>query len=74
MNITFSDNHSKTNEKENCQLFVAMTGTKEFVKSQLQRLLAECEDEYSKPRQGIISSFNGTVDIQTPVWDGKDYQ
>ena len=71
--LEFSSNHDLIQGKENCQLFVAMTGDKEFIKTQLKMLLESCDDSYGKPRQGIISHYNGTIDIITPYWEGKNY-
>ena len=68
--ITFSSSHT---EPGDCQLIVAMTGSKEFIKERLKQLLEECNDSYGKCRQGIASCHNGTIDVITEVWDGKRY-
>src|SRR5581483_3818919 len=62
--IQFSDQHlpSKLDDRENCQLFLAMTGTKDFIKRKLQEIYLECQDTYGKPRQGVIACSSGSVD------------
>jgi hypothetical protein len=71
MNIEF-DTPDHANPTE-CQLIVAITGTKRHIQEQLQRLLMECNDSYGKPRQGIISMGSGSIQIITPIWEGKRF-
>lgn len=73
--VEFSDKHASTeiNEQRPNQLFVAMTGTKLFMIQTLERLLRELEDDYGKPRQGVNIYAEGTIDIQTPYWDGERF-
>jgi hypothetical protein len=71
--VKFGYTHNQTTERENCQLFVAMTGSKQFLMARLQELLLECQSSYGKPKQGRISHGNGSIDIITPKWGGKDY-
>lgn len=75
MNITVSEQHDKSRitTKENCQLFVAITGTKEYIIAELKSLIDECNSDYGKPRQGIMMKANGSIDIITPVWNGEKY-
>lgn len=70
MNISFNSDHE--NPKDS-QLLVAITGTPEYIKEQLQNLIRQCSDSYGKPRQGQICSFGGSVHIITPVWKGQEH-
>lgn len=70
MNISFNSDHEKPKDS---QLLVAITGTPEYIKEQLQNLISQCGDSYGKPRQGQISSFGGYTHIITPVWKGQEY-
>lgn len=71
MNISFTSEHE--NPKDS-QLLVAITGTPEYIKEQLQNLIEQCNGSYGKPRQGRISGCGGYINIITPVWKGQEYQ
>lgn len=60
-------------EPECCQLLLAVTGTKTGIIKACERIIAECQDNYGKPRQGINSNQFGTVEIITPFWDGSKF-
>jgi hypothetical protein len=36
-------------------------------------IIAEFDDDYGKPRQGIYVEFDVESKISTPIWDGKEY-
>jgi hypothetical protein len=70
MNVTFSDEHD--NPKD-CQLILALTGSKHAIRDKLREILWEFDSAYGKPCQGRISGFNYYSDIITPVWNGGKY-
>ena len=70
VNIEFDWTH---NNPKDCQLFLALTGNREGIIEQLKNLIKECESSYGKPCQGRHGYFNCSVDVITPLWDGKKY-
>ncbi len=60
------------NEPKDSQLIVALTGSPEFIKTQLEEMVKQF-DQYKKPMQGIVSSYGGTKEVITKVWKGQDY-
>jgi hypothetical protein len=73
MKIEFEDFDHTTNVTKNCQLFVGLTGTREYIIKRLQSILDDTKSAYGKPFQGIVSEFDGTSTIKTPIWKGKEY-
>jgi len=61
------------NDPTNCQLILAVTGTKNDIKKSLIKILKDLEE--NKPIQGIYinSSSSSTTEIVTPIWNGKKY-
>lgn len=70
MNINFASEHK---EPKDCQLIVAITGSKREIVESLENMLAECKDSYGKPHQGIMLAGKLVKQVITPVWDGKSY-
>lgn len=70
MNINFPDDH--TNPKD-CQLLLALTGTKEEIIYQLEKIAAECKGNYGKPYMGTTGGYGGYKSVITPIWKGKEY-
>lgn len=70
MQVTFNSDHD--NPKD-CQLIIAVTGSKEYIQSKLYELINECKSSYGKPKQGQIWSSKGIIDIITPMWKEKKY-
>ena len=68
MTHIFSNEH---NNPKDSQLIVAITGTSEHIKSQLQQLLDECNSHHGKPCQGRFTTCDGYMDVATPMWDRK---
>lgn len=71
--ITFDNNFHTPNDKENCQLFIGLTGTKEFIVKKLQLTLEEINSSYGKPCQGVYLEPDGTKEIITPIWGGRKF-
>jgi hypothetical protein len=46
---------------------------KNAIREQLVKLIAEIDDAYGKPRQGIISGFNYEISVTTKLWDNREY-
>lgn len=47
--------------------------SKDAVREQLVKLIAEIDDNYGKPRQGTISGFNYEISVTTKLWDNIEY-
>lgn len=56
-----------------CQVFLALTGTREGIIEQLKNLVKQCEDSYGKPYQGRYAHFHCDLEVITPIWKGKPY-
>ena len=53
------------------QLSVCITGTPEFIKNKLRKMLAEMEAEAGKPAQGqVITTTGDLCEVITNVWNG----
>lgn len=62
------------NSTEPFQLLVNIKGkNKSYVRQELVKLLNQMDEPYGKPRQGIISSYGGEIDIVTRLWNGEVY-
>lgn len=61
------------NNPTDCQLFLAITGSKQAVVETLKKLVAECENSYGKPVQGVSINWHSTTEVITPIWEGKKY-
>ena len=72
MKIDFQDSDHKN--PTDCQLFLALTGSKEGVYSSLLSLLAEFHDDYGKPRQGTYINCDCPTQVITPKWNGTNYK
>lgn len=70
MDAKFSNDHD--NPKD-CQLILALTGSKHAIRDKLREILLQFDSAYGKPCQGQEIGFNYSVDIITPVWNGEKY-
>lgn len=61
------------NDPTDCQVFLALTGSKKAIIENLEKLIKECKDSYGKPIQGSHIHNNCKVDVSTPIWEGKSY-
>lgn len=62
------------NSQEPFQLLVNIKGeSKLFIRRELQKLLESLDDDYGKPKQGIIISYGGETNIVTRIWNGELY-
>lgn len=53
------------------QLSVCITGTPEFIKNKLKKMLSEMEGEAAKPAQGQLVTTSGDIcEVITNVWEG----
>ena len=52
---------------KDCQLFIAMTGSKEQMKEHLARILKQFDSPYGKPCQGSGVHYQCTTYVSTPV-------
>jgi hypothetical protein len=60
--------------KNTFELNISMKGTdKAALRQKLVEIIKEFDDDYGKPRQGIMGEFNLETKISTPIWDGKEY-
>ncbi len=71
--VVLFDCAHKNEKKKSCQLFLAMSGDKEFIMTQLMSLLVECGSKYGKPVQGRTSKLGGYIDVITPIWENREY-
>lgn len=70
MTVKFDSDHD--NPKD-CQLIVCITGSREYIREQLHKLLID-DAKAGKPGQGVIShAGSGNIQVITPVWKGKKY-
>jgi len=51
-------------------LIIAITGSPDVIKQQLQSLIIQME-LYKKPAQGVAIGADYTTQIITPVWEGR---
>ena len=56
-----------------CQVLLALTGTKEAIIDELELILRQIQDTYGKPYQGITFRAGITAEVITPVWRSKQY-
>ncbi len=70
MNIKLPDDHECPNDS---QLIIALTGDKDQIKKELERILSEFNDSYGRPRQGTQISYKSVSTVITPVWNGLEY-
>lgn len=56
-----------------CVLHFSMSGTKQAIYTKLLDMAEQIHADYGKPIQGIVSAFEGTSHVITPVWNGKEY-
>lgn len=68
MNVTFGDDH---NNPKDCQLILALTGSKHGIRKKLREILWELDSD--KPYQGRVGEFDCSSDIITPVWNGQKF-
>ena len=69
MKIQFDSDHDNAT---NSQVFIAITGTPDIIKRELEKILKDIK-ESRKPIQGIRCSIEGTSEIITPIYNGKKY-
>lgn len=69
MNVNFSDDHLNPQDS---QLIVAITGSPEYIKNELNRLLEDITI-YNKPLQGGRVQYGGVVHVLTPIWNKEEY-
>ena len=69
-NIPFD---SEATTGEDCVLHFSMSGSKESIYNKLKEMAEEIRMPYSKPIQGIVSSFKGISHVITPIWNGAEY-
>jgi hypothetical protein len=55
------------------QLIVAIQGTPSEIKRHLKSMIDAIDSDYGKPAQGVIYRDYSTIDIRTPIWNGKKY-
>ncbi len=67
--LTFHEDHD--NPKD-CQLILAVTGNRKFIEKSLKEIVGRMAIG-DKPTQGSFYHTAGTIDVITPVWNGKKY-
>lgn len=70
MNVNFHHDHGTASD---CQLFVALTGSKDAILQELKKLISEFDTPYGKPCQGTMLQYQCTKSVVTPIWNGKEY-
>lgn len=73
MKIDF-DHYSHGNATDS-QLIVCISGSKYYIRQQLDQLIQDIDSSYGKPKQGTICHCcgGGNISIITPIWDQKRY-
>jgi hypothetical protein len=70
--ITYYGEHN-TDSTKNCQVFIALTGTKEEIQNSLREIVDQIDLPYGKPIQGIRIKYGVNEEVITPVWKGKEF-
>lgn len=71
--IEFDTEATQTYQNKDCVLLLAISGTKESIREKLLEMVAEIDNDYGKPIQGVVSRFNSISHVITPIWKNKEY-
>ena len=70
MEYKFNDDH---NDPKDSQVIIALTGSAEYIREQLQVLITECTRGNKKPIQGQYWSADGSRQVTTPIWNKEKW-